>query len=141
MLQTGYSVSGPLRIDKPVAEQTTEVKESQSFRKKLREQLIKFATRVPVFVYLTDFREETLKDVITKLEPELFQRVTNLTVKDFKTLCDIGVSSTQAMNSAIFQFRRLELGGLTYAGNGSISEYTGGFDTVATTEEVVSGQV
>ncbi len=45
------------------------------------------------------------------------------------------------MNSAIFQFRRFELGSLTYAGNGNVSEYTGGFDTVATTEEVVTGRV
>ena len=127
--------------DKPTPEQTAEVKESQSFRKELRNQLIKFATRVPVFMYLTDFREEALKDVIVNLEPELFQRVTNLTVDDFEALCDIGVFNEQAMNSAIFQFRRFELGSLTYAGNGSINKYTGGFDTVATTEEVVSGQV
>ncbi len=127
--------------DKPTPEQTAEVKESQSFRKKLREQLIKFATRVPVFMYLTDFREETLKDVITKLELPLFQRVTNMTVEDFEALCDIGVFNAQAMNSAIFQFRRFELGSLSYAGNGNVNEFTGGFDTVATTEEVVTGQV
>ena len=29
--------------------------------------MIKFATRIPAFMYLTDFRENTLKDVITKL--------------------------------------------------------------------------
>ena len=29
-------------------------------------------------MYLTDYRERTLKDVITQLEPELFKRVTGL---------------------------------------------------------------
>ena len=40
-------------------------------------------------MYLTDYREETLKDVITKLEPELFEKVTNLSVLDFELLCDL----------------------------------------------------
>ena len=37
-------------------------------------------------MYLTDFRENTLQDVITKLEPELFRAVTGLTVEDFSLL-------------------------------------------------------
>ena len=37
-------------------------------RKLVQEKLIKFATRIPAFMYLTDFRENTLQDVITKLE-------------------------------------------------------------------------
>ena len=45
----------------------------------MQEKLIKFATRIPAFMYLTDFRENTLQDVITKLEPELFLAVTGLT--------------------------------------------------------------
>ena len=40
------------------------------YKRKL-EKLIKFATRIPAFMYLTDFRENTLQDVITKLEPDL----------------------------------------------------------------------
>ena len=36
-------------------------KEYRSKRKQIQEKLIKFATRVPVFMYLTDFREQTLK--------------------------------------------------------------------------------
>ena len=42
----------------------------------IQEKLIKFATRVPVFMYLTDYREYSLKDVITQLEPELFKKDT-----------------------------------------------------------------
>ncbi|CAH9018858.1 hypothetical protein [Candidatus Nitrosacidococcus sp. I8] len=43
--------------------------------KEIQEKLIKFATRIPIFMYLTDYRERTLKDVITQLDPELFKRV------------------------------------------------------------------
>ena len=46
---------------------TEEEKEYKSKRKLVQEKLIKFATRIPAFMYLTDFRENTLQDVITKL--------------------------------------------------------------------------
>ena len=32
-------------------------------RRQIQEKLIKFATRVPIFMYLTDFRERCLKDI------------------------------------------------------------------------------
>jgi hypothetical protein len=32
-------------------------------------------SRIPAFLYLTDFRENTLKDLVTKLEPNLFKTV------------------------------------------------------------------
>jgi hypothetical protein len=51
-------------------------KEYKSVRKQIQEKLIKFATRVPVFMYLTDYRERSLRDVITQLEPGLFKKVT-----------------------------------------------------------------
>jgi hypothetical protein len=53
--------------------------------------LVKFATRIPAFMYLTDCRENTLQDVITKLEPDLFLAVTGLTVKDFHLLVRLKV--------------------------------------------------
>ena len=62
---------------------SAEEKEYKSKRKMIQEKLIKFATRIPVFMYLTDFREYSLKDVITKLEPRLFKKVTGLNVRDF----------------------------------------------------------
>ena len=61
-------------------ELTEEEKEYKSKRKQIQEKLIKFATRIPAFMYLTDFRENTLQDVITKLEPDLFKTVTGLEV-------------------------------------------------------------
>lgn len=103
-------------------------KENQGFKKLLREKLLKFVTRVPVFMYLTDYREEALKDVIMNIEPELFTKVTGLSVSDFEKLCELGVFNAQAMNSAIFAFKRFEEASLTYAGGAELSEYAGGWD-------------
>ena len=82
----------------------------------MQEKLIKFATRIPAFMYLTDFRENTLQDVITKLEPELFLTVTGLTVQDFHLLVRLKVFNTEQMNQAVFAFRRYEDASLRYTG-------------------------
>src|SRR5258706_1238304 len=50
---------------------THEEKEYNSKRKMQQEKLIKFATRIPAFMYLTDFREITLHDAITNTETTL----------------------------------------------------------------------
>ena len=50
-------------------------------------------------MYLTDLRENTLQDVITKLEPGLFLAVTGLTVKDFHMLVRLKVFNTEQMNA------------------------------------------
>jgi hypothetical protein len=97
-------------------ELTEEEKEYKSKRKLVQEKLIKFATRIPAFMYLTDFRENTLQDVITKLEPDLFQTVTGLTVKDFHLLVSLRVFNTEQMNQAVFAFRRYEDASLRYTG-------------------------
>ncbi len=95
---------------------TEEEKEYKSKRKLVQEKLIKFATRIPAFMYLTDFRENTLQDVITKLEPDLFLAVTGLTVKDFHLLVQLKVFNTEQMNQAVFAFRRYEDASLRYTG-------------------------
>ena len=82
----------------------------------MQEKLIKFAARVPVFMYLTDFREQRLKDVITKLEPKLFNRVTGLTTADFERLVGLGVFNSALMNDAVWKFRRYEDASLRYMG-------------------------
>lgn len=97
-------------------ELTDEEKEYKSKRKLVQEKLIKFATRIPAFMYLTDFRENTLQDVITKLEPELFLAVTGLTVADFHLLVKLRVFNTEQMNQAVFAFRRYEDASLRYTG-------------------------
>ena len=52
--------------DKEKRELSAEEKEFKSKRKAIQEKLIKFATRIPVFMYLSDYREYCLKDVITQ---------------------------------------------------------------------------
>jgi hypothetical protein len=112
---------------------TDEEKEYKSKRKLVQEKLIKFATRIPAFMYLTDFRENTLQDVITKLEPDLFLTVTGLTVKDFHLLVRLKVFNTEQMNQAVFAFRRYEDASLRYTGIESHDGLThyGLYDTVA----------
>jgi hypothetical protein len=111
---------------------TEEEKEYKSKRKLVQEKLIKFATRIPAFMYLTDFRENKLQDVITKLEPDLFLSVTGLTVSDFHLLVDLKVFNTEQMNQAVFAFRRYEDASLRYTGIESHEGLThyGLYDTV-----------
>jgi hypothetical protein len=118
--------------DRQKRELTDEEREYKSKRKLVQEKLIKFATRIPAFMYLTDFRENTLQDVITKLEPELFRTVTGLTVKDFDLLVRLKVFNTDQMNQAVFAFRRYEDASLYYTGIESHEGLThyGLYDTV-----------
>ena len=115
---------------------TDEEREFKSKRKLVQEKLIKFATRIPAFMYLTDFRENTLQDVITKIEPTLFETVTGLTVKDFHLLVRLRVFNTEQMNQAVFAFRRYEDASLRYTGIEShvgLTHY-GLYDTVVARE-------
>jgi hypothetical protein len=118
-------------------ELTAEEKEYKSKRKQIQEKLIKFATRIPAFMYLTDFRENTLHDVITKLEPELFKAVTGLTVKDFDLLVSLGVFNSTHMNQAVFAFRRYEDSSLSYSGIDSHPKlrHYGLYDTVVAIDQ------
>ena len=118
-------------------ELSAEEKEYKSKRKQIQEKLIKFATRIPAFMYLTDYRENTLQDVITKIEPELFRVVTGLTVADFHLLVDLGVFNSIHMNQAVFAFRRYEDASLSYTGIRSHKElrHVGLYDTVIELEE------
>jgi hypothetical protein len=106
-------------------------KEYRSLRKQVQEKLIKFATRIPAFMYLTDFRENTLKDVIRKIEPGLFKTVTGLSVEDFELLVSYNVFNSAQMNQAVFAFRRYEDSSLAYAGIDSHNKQkrVGLFDT------------
>ncbi len=121
---------------KELTQLTEEEKEFKSKRKLVQEKLIKFATRIPAFMYLTDFRENTLKDVITKIEPNLFETVTGLTVKDFDLLVSLKVFNTEHMNQAVFAFRRYEDASLRYTGIESHVGLThfGLYDTVVARE-------
>ena len=124
----------PNPIPKEKKEISDEEKEIKSKRKQIQEKLIKFATRIPVFMYLTDYRERCLKDVITQLEPGLFKKVTGLSVENM--LCSLGVFNAPLMNDAIFKFKRYEDASLTYTGiNRHIADEVGGWDTTIRKEQ------
>ena len=118
-------------------ELTQEEKEFKSKRKQIQEKLIKFATRIPVFMYLTDYREQSLKEVITQLEPGLFKKVTGLSVRDFELLVSLGVFRDSVMNDAVYKFRRYEDASLSYTGieKHSYDARVGLFDTSLSMED------
>jgi len=122
--------------DKSKKELSDAEKEYQNKRKQIQEKLIKFATRIPIFMYLTDYRERSLKDVITKLEPGLFKKVTGLNVKDFELLVSLGVFNSSLMNDAVYKFKRYEDASLQYTGiYKHKDEEVGLYDTVLSRKE------
>lgn len=117
-------------------ELTEDEKKAKSLRKQVQENLLKLAARIPAFMYLTDYREQTIKDVITQIEPELFKKITGLSVKDFDILCSIGLFDSEKMNQGIFGFRKYENSSLSYTGiDKHAGESVGGWDTVLRREE------
>lgn len=135
---TGGSIS-----DEGKKKLTEEEKEYKSKRKQIQEKLIKFATRIPVFMYLTDYREYSLKDVITLLEPGLFKKVTGLNIEDFELLVSLNVFNDGLMNDAVYKFKRYEDASLSYSGIDKHSNETVGlFSTVLTREDykMMAGQ-
>lgn len=121
-------------------ELSEEEKEVKSKRKMIQEKLIKFATRIPIFMYLTDYRERSLRDVIMQLEPGLFAKVTGLPKKDFELLVNLGVFNEALMNDAVFKFKRYEDSSLTYAGinRHEEDEKVGLWSTTISREELYS---
>ncbi len=116
-------------------ELSAEEKEYKNLRKEIQEKLIKFATRIPVFMYLTDYREKCLKDVIMQLEPSLFKKVTGISNKDFELLVSLGVFNSSIMNDAVYKFKRYEDSSLSYTGiNKHEGEDIGLYDTTIEAE-------
>jgi hypothetical protein len=119
-----------------------EEREVKRLRKQIQEKLIKFSTRVPIFMYLTDFRERSLKDVITKLEPALFKKVTGLAIIDFELLISLGLFNSALMNDAIYKFKRYEDASLEYTGiNKHKGANVGLFDTVLSNKDYAASLV
>jgi hypothetical protein len=128
--------NGTELLEKEKKELSAEEKEYKSLRKDIQTKLIKFATRIPVFMYLTDYRERQLTDVITQLEPGLFKKVTGLNVKDFELLVSLGVFNSALMNDAVYKFKRYEDTSLEYVGiNKHEGEDIGLYDTVLSKED------
>jgi hypothetical protein len=97
-------------------EVTAAKKAKREHVKTLRAKLLKFVQAIPVFMYLTDFREEALVHVIESLDTQLFERVTGLTLADFHKLAEVGVFNPAHMDEAIWQFRLFERASLDYLG-------------------------
>jgi len=117
-------------------ELSQEEKDQRNLRKKIQDKIKIFATRIPVFMYLTDYREETLKDVITQLEPGLFKKVVSLSVEDFEYLTSKGIFNNSEMDSAIFAFKRYENSSLHYNGFTKFNpKEIGLFDTKISSKE------
>ena len=113
--------------DKPTPEEKERQKDAADRRASLRERLRRFVTRIPAFMYLTDDREKTINDIITQIEPGLFQKVTGLTLDDFKKLVEARVFNDSKMNDAVWKFRDFETPSLSYTGEDAASDTVGGF--------------
>ena len=121
-----------------------ELTEAEKTYRKSREEVLNklkiFATRIPLFMYLTDEREETLKEVITELEPALFKKVTGLTVKDFELLVSMGLFRENLMDIMVYNFRKYEDASMEYTGiNRHEGEKIGLFATALTKDEYEEG--
>ena len=112
--------------------------ELRKFRKEFREKLVKFLTRIPLFMYLTDKREMSLVEVVQDTEPALFKKITGITVEDFNLLVESNAFNSRYMNDAIWRFKYYEDASLEYTGinRHEKDKIIGGFDTTITQEEL-----
>jgi len=109
---------------------TEEEKDVRKRRNEILEKLKKFATRIPIFMYLTDYREESLIDIIRCYEPELFEKVSGLTVEDFELLISLNLFNAPALDDAILKFKRYEDSSFEYVGIRKMNNQTvGAFST------------
>jgi hypothetical protein len=102
--------------------------EDKKKRKGIKDKLQRFLTRIPAFMYLTDHREKTVFDIITQVEPDLFQKVTSLSLKDFERLVEAGVFNAPKMNDAVWKFREFEAPSLSYTRVRPSDELVGGWN-------------
>ncbi len=109
----------------------TEKKQKDEAAKKrqgIADKLQRFVTRIPAFMYLTDDREKSVYEIITQVEPELFETVTSLSLKDFGRLVNAGVFNSTKMNDAVWKFRTFEEPSLSYKPKDSGSTTRGGWN-------------
>ncbi len=116
-----------LAKEKLTAEEEKTKDEAASRGRTLKKRLQRFVTRIPAFMYLTDDREKTIKDIISQFEPELFKKVTGLTLNDFEQMVNAGVFNDAKMNDAVWKFRSFEEPSLHYGSLGDVSTTQGGW--------------
>ena len=115
-----------LAKDKLTKDEKARKDDASKRRENLKKRLQRFLTRIPAFMYLTDDRERTIKDLITQVEPDLFKKVTDLTIHDFDQLVKAGVFNDSKMNDAVWKFRNFEEPSLHY-GEAELSPIHGGW--------------
>jgi len=103
-----------LAQEKPTKGEKARQDEAKKTRESLRKRLQRLVSRLPAFMYLTDDREKTLRDVIEQLEPEMFEKVTGISLQNFHDLVDAGVFHEKKMNDAVWKFREFEEPSLSY---------------------------
>ena len=117
---------------------------TDNIKKQLRDLLLKFITRLPVFMYLTDDREKSVKELITQIETDLFIKTTGITLESFNELCKIDIFNIQTLNAAIFSFKQYEDSSLNYIGNSKQNlDIVTGWESTYTKEEadeIIKGQ-
>lgn len=111
-------------------------KKNTSKREQWRKNCQIIIQRIPVFMYLTDYREDSLSDVILKIEPGLFKEVTFIDKEVFEDLCNIGLFNAIDLDHTIGDFRRLEEASLQYMGGGRIEKNIGLLDTVVSKDSL-----
>ncbi len=94
--------------------------EAKKRRDGIKQKLRRFLTRIPAFMYLTFDRERTVQEVIRQVEPELFEKVTTLSLKDFERLVNAGAFNASKMNDAVWKFRQFEEPSLSYLGHNDV---------------------
>jgi len=115
MISTNKELRQKKLAKQPLEKKEVErVDEAKKRRENLRKKLQRLITRIPAFMYLTDDREKTIKDIIQQVEPDLFEKVTGLTLKDFGQLVDAKVFDDAKMNDAVWKFRSFEEPSLGY---------------------------
>lgn len=137
MISTNKELAGKKMAREPLdREEKKKDDESKKRRENLKDRLRRFITRIPAFMYLTDTRERTVKDVITQVEPGLFQKVTGLTLKDFEQLLNVGVFNNAKMDDAVWKFRVFEEPSLSYTDERNREGIVGGW--VLTRDEALA---
>jgi hypothetical protein len=116
-----------------------EEKKNKGARKKIKEKFLRFGVRIPVFMYLSDFREKSLQDVISEIEPGLFNKVVGISKKEFHLLLSLGAFNSILMNQTVGLFKIYEDFSLGYMGiNKNEGNNVGLWDTVISAKEFKS---
>ena len=104
-----------LSKEKLTAKEKKQDDEAKKRKEDIKRKLQRFLTRIPAFMYLTDDREKNVLEIVTQVEPELFEKVTTLSLNDFKRLVDARVFNASKMDDAVWKFRKFEEPSLSYS--------------------------